>query len=1140
MKKIVLFTALLLGVSFSWAQSWIKIDSDKGINPNYEVLKSSEDEIIIDFSLNAYYLEKVQTPEGLAFVVNTPEGGRLFESGAPDLPLLSTSLIIEDNGSYSAELEYGDYIEIENINIAPSKGSLLRSVNPDDVPYSYGEVYQKNEFFPTQTVQLSEPFIVRDFRGLSLQVFPYTYNPISKVLRIYTTISVRLTKTTDSNSVNSFVRTKSLDLINGSFNEIYESVFLNYKDNPIKYTPLEEGTPGNILILCDPDYMEAMNDYITWKTEMGYEVEMIDVTEIGSTASIISDYVETYYNDNGLTYLLLVGDAQHIPPLAVGGSDSDNAYAYVLGDDGYADFFVGRFSGESVADIETQVARTIHYERDMDETNTWLEYAIGSASNEGGGNTGHDGGESDEVHMSYIKDDLEAYGYTVTNINQDGGNNAMLSNAVNEGVGIANYVGHGSDQSWVNTNFTNTNVNALTNQNKLLFAFSVACVNGNFVGQTCFAEAWLRATDNDQPTGAVGFLASTINQSWNEPMTGQDEMVDILIDSYNDNIKRTFAGVSLNGMFLMIEEGGQGQSMADTWTVFGDPALMLRTKTPQAMNISHLEVFSVGGAQFNVNCDVEGALVAISKVVDENTELIGTAYVDGGIATVELIPFEAPGTMKITVTSFNKITYQEEVMVIVPEGAYVTMDSFEIDDEDENNNQLADYGESINLNVTAKNVGVEIANSVSCTIQTDDEYVEITQGSSFFGDIEADNLVTVNGAFSIDVADFVPDQHTVSFNAEFQDGNLDVWNSTFSIKLNSPSLELSFVGIDDSESGNDNGMLDAGETVDLIVELINNGHANATSGQIDMSIGQNATALGNMNTSDGLLMDNSEQFIFSVLVDELLEPGSMVICNFDVNMGAYSTELEISIPVGLQIEDWETGTIESFAWLNDESLPWTIDNEEFYEGENSLKSGTPSSAGNSSLIIILDVVANDEISFMKKVSCEPIYFGMYFDFLGFYINDQLQDQWAGEIDWSEETYSIEAGNQELRWTYTKDAYLTQGDDCAWIDYIILPPHTVSTSIVNQIVDVDDFKTSVYPNPATDIVNILIQTPNSDEFKAELFSITGIKVKTVFENRVIEKGNNIVSFNVSDLPNSYYILVLTNESKQIVHKISINN
>ena len=64
----------------------------------------------------------------------------------------------------------------------------------------------------------------------------------------------------------------------------------------------------------------------------------------------------------------------------------------------------------------------------------------------------------------------------------------------------------------------------------------VISVNGNFKNTTCFAESWLRATNNGVPTGAIAFLGSTINQSWNPPMCAQDEMNDILSEAYSDNI----------------------------------------------------------------------------------------------------------------------------------------------------------------------------------------------------------------------------------------------------------------------------------------------------------------------------------------------------------------------------------------------------------------------------------------------------------------------------------------------------------------------------------------------------------------------------------------------------------------------------
>jgi hypothetical protein len=1123
----------------SFSQTYTKIDPSKSDIPSFEVLKSNANEIIINLQVNAYSFKRVETPNGTSVVVYSPKGGRTYEVGAPDLPLVSTSLLIDDIDMYQSEIVYSDYIELSDIDIAPSKGSLTRNINPDDVPYTYSNVYQEDAFYPENITKLSEPFILRDFRGISLQVFPYQYNPVSKVLRIYTSTVIKLTKTTENLSVNEIQRSKPLQTINGSYNEIYNSIFLNYTENPLKYTPLDEGTPGNILILSKAEYMDAMHDYVTWKTEKGFDVEILDITVAGSNANQIKTYVTDYYNTNGLTYLLFVGDAEDIPVYNADGGDSDNAYAYVVGSDGYADFFVGRFSAQSIANVETQVERTIEYERDLNEEDTWLQNALGSASNEGGGNNGHDGGESDEVHLSYITDDLEAYGYVVTEINQNGGNNAMISSLINNGVGIANYIGHGGDQSWVNTNYTNSEVNALTNESKLLFAFSVACVNGNFEGQTCFAEAWLRANNGGKPTGAIGFLASTINQSWNEPMTGQDEMVDILIDSYDDNIKRSFAGVSMNGMFLMIEEGGQGQAMADTWTVFGDPSLMLRTKTPEEMTISHLDIFNVGAEQFTVNCDVDGALVAISKVDNTNTILLGSAYVEGGIANVSVTPFDSPGTMKITVTAFNKITYQEEIMVIVPEGPYITWQNHTINDAAGNANGLVDYNETIMLNPTAANVGVEDAYDVSCTIDSENQSVNITNASVLFGDITIDNEVTIDNAFTLEIEDGIEDQQSILFNATFEDESSNTWNSTFSIVANAPKLNMAYISIDDSETGNNNGLLDANETVNIIIEAQNLGHANASNGIVTMEIADNATPIISSNNCEGINTEGQETFTFSFIVNDMLSAGAMVSCIFEINLGAYYAELQVSLPVGLQIEDWENGDLTSYAWENDLSLPWVIDNNTAYEGDNSLRSGAVSSSGGeSSLTILLDVVTNDEISFMKKVSCEPMDWGMYWDYLAFYIDNQMEDQWAGEIDWTQETYDISEGEHELKWTYAKDGYLSQGDDCAWIDYITLPPHSVSTSILNNTSEVSNIQTSIYPNPAADRANVRIELPNELNASCQVFSISGSLVKTIFDNRNLQKGDNIISFSTSDIPEGYYLILISSKSGQFVHKLSI--
>jgi len=207
----------------------------------------------------------------------------------------------------------------------------------------------------------------------------------------------------------------------------------------------------------------------------------------------------------------------------------------------------------------------------------------------------------------------------------------MVAEGINSGATIINYTGHGSTTSWSTSGFSSNNVNNLTNNGKLPFVIAVACVNGNFVNSTCFAEAWLRAENNSEPAGAIATFMSTINQSWDPPMRGQDEMNDILTEAYPDNIKRTFGGITMNGCMNMNDVyGSGGYTMTDTWTIFGDPSLEVRTAAPQDLTVTNPSTIFLGSSSTTITCDAEGALATLSM----DGEILGSAIVEGGSATI--------------------------------------------------------------------------------------------------------------------------------------------------------------------------------------------------------------------------------------------------------------------------------------------------------------------------------------------------------------------------------------------------------------------------------------------------------------------------------------------------------------------------
>jgi hypothetical protein len=271
-----------------------------------------------------------------------------------------------------------------------------------------------------------------------------------------------------------------------------------------------------------------------------------------------------------------------------------------------------------------------------------------------------------------------------------------------------------------------TNVNSLTNEHLLPFIISVACNNGEFNSTNeCFGESWLRATNNEQPTGAIGFFGSTISQSWEPPMHGQYGMNLILTETYDEHKTRTIGGIATNGcMYMNDMQGSSGINETNYWTFFGDPSAILRTDQPTILNPNYDDIIIVGQEEFVVDIGINGALVALSR----GGELIGSAYSSGGIAVIDLGNNAAyPGEIDMVITAFNKFPYESSLTVLTPNGAFVTVNNVEVEYGTDN---IITPGENIDLTVTLENLGNDISSDVNVTLveMIDNPYISIVNG----------------------------------------------------------------------------------------------------------------------------------------------------------------------------------------------------------------------------------------------------------------------------------------------------------------------------------------------------------------------------------------------------------------------------
>ena len=682
MKKAFITLFMLCLALTTMAQEWTSITSSTPDAFKKVLVSSSEDQIQVRLQVPGFYTTAVTTPRGEAYVITMPKAVSTAEAGEPNVPMTGIPAIIGDQARMDIRVVNAQYQDFEGIEVAPSKGDFPRTIDPETVPYTYGECYNQDAFFPASNVGLYDPYIIRDFRGQNMVVYPFAYNPVTKTLRVYYDMTVEMYKVDDNGENVMTSRRGNTVKMSSDFKSMYQRHFINYEASMNRYTPVDE--EGDLLIICYDNFISSMTDFVNWKKTRGINTTIVGTSTAGSTASTIKSYIQSQYNaNNNLTHVLLVGDVAQIPGNSFTASSTsegdwsgkgDNLYGQIVGNDIYNDVFIGRFSASSAAQVTTQVNRIITYERDLTTNATWCQNGLGISASAGSG--GHNN-EDDYEHVENLRTDLNAYGYTT--VYQDyksvsgypTSTTTTISNHINSGVGIINYCNHGEETGWQSHYYMNSNVNALTNNNKLPFIFSVACLVGkyDYSSGDCFAETWMHATNGSNPTGAIGGFFSYISQPWIPPMWAQDEFVDILCELKSNNIKHTLGGVGVNSLFSIFDHYSTSSAAAkgtyQAWVLYGDPSMMLRTKTPQAMTVTHAGTIMANATTYTVN--VTNGNGSLATITDANHNILGKATVSNNTATITINGTLTAGqTLTLCVFGYNKVTNIQEITVANP------------------------------------------------------------------------------------------------------------------------------------------------------------------------------------------------------------------------------------------------------------------------------------------------------------------------------------------------------------------------------------------------------------------------------------------------------------------------------------------
>ncbi|MEZ5196296.1 MAG: C25 family cysteine peptidase [Bacteroidales bacterium] len=842
----------------------------------------------------------------------------------------------------------------------------------------------------------------------------------------------------------------------------------------------------------------SFEEYIQFKESTGFIVNTITTESIytqytgqdnqDKIRNCIIDYYETY----NIEYVILGGDAdpgsstQNIIPhrgfhanddsdipadmyyCCLDGNwnnDGDNKWGEVGEYDLYAEVAIGRICADHAIEVQNFTHKLSMYQNNPVVADIEKALMIGEELNNNPWTFGGDykdqiayGSSAHGFTTAAISDNFEIF----TLYDRDGGwNKYDVFNQFNTGgLNLLNHLGHSSPT--YNMKMNNSDITTSNFQNDgitrgYVIGYSQGCYNGSFdnrdwnysYGEDCFAEKITTLTTAEVATvansrygwyspGNTNSSSQYIDRQFYDAIFGEDLTI---IGYSNSDSKEDNASYFANDSYM--------RWTAYELNLFGDPSMDIWTAVPTDIVVSIPASMPIGSTEVDFETDAPFARLGILQ----NGALIGRAVADasGNGTVVFTEPVTSPDAVEISIIAHNKNRYSGS-MIVVSNQPYVLFESCQVNDPMGNGNGMVDFGEQISMGMSVVNVGDQPASDVVVTLSSSCEYITITDNTEAFGNMAAGQAIFIDDAFVFDVADDIPNNCPISFIVEATGES--TWESEFTLFACAPEFSFGAFMISDP-SGNNNGQLDPGETVNLTFMINNTGQSDAPVSLAELASVGNYVTINNSSYDLGTIAAGGSKIsIFNITVDVSAPVGSFANLMLEVNSGLYNASKGYNSKIGRIVEDWETGDFELYDWETGGNAEWLITTSNVYEGTYCAKSGDVGDQQFSLLQLSYNVMYDDSISFFVKVSSEADY-----DYLKFYIDGEVVGQWAGNFGWERVSFAIPEGMHLLKWLYIKDTYVSSGTDCAWVDFIELPTALTTTAFAGGdeiICAIDDF------------------------------------------------------------------------------------
>jgi hypothetical protein len=693
--------------------------------------------------------------------------------------------------------------------------------------------YRQDGFWPADVVRVREIGMLRETRMALVEIFPVRYNPLRQQVRLCSRVTFDLVLEGGDEALTRKHRRRYANTLTSRWRG--SDLFITTRPESRSMDGWSQ-TPVTYLIVAADEFQEDIKPLVDWKRQQGFEVILALTSQTGSTRDDIEDYIREAYNtwEHPPAFLLLVGDSEHIPPFTVGGITTDLYYTTMSPGDYFPDIQIGRLAVGDSSDLAAAVEKIVGHEKGLwDNDDDWTRRGYFMASNDGWYH------EVAEGTQDYCMRLARAYGMECDSLYEYYHSGTPVAAALNDGRTMAMYSGHGSYTSWSGPAFTQAGVEDLTNGQMYPLVCSHACNTGGFQRPVCFGETWLRAAGK----GSAAFWGSSISSYWDEDDILQKAMFHALFDSSLTWLSGMMDQAKLD-LWVHYGGGGLSENYYRQYNLLGDPSMYLWTRPPRTLVVEHDDEVIIGSAAFSATVQeprhagppaqdvykstvlvpVDDALVSIVA----GGELRGLAESIQGEVTVAVEPAlikEEPLVVTVTKPGYRSYVGGAEVKA---DGPYLVYGGHEVDDTAGNGDGQVNAGETIELTVTIDNNGNEGSEGVTAVLSESDPYVQLGRSSADYGDIDAKSSASGVPPYEIHISELCPDEHVIEFSLTAADDAGRQWHSEFGVDVVAPDVVILRHEIQDFEpGGNENGVAEAGETVNLAVLLVNRGQATA-------------------------------------------------------------------------------------------------------------------------------------------------------------------------------------------------------------------------------------------------------------------------------------------------------------------------